>query len=229
MLELRLLELQAEYTNYSASSVDLAVVGLKPDRTREEIAREYAEILAERDAGKDSLIAALRKEVAAAKTPRSYLPSEGVSVGEGTNVHPTCVLVASDGRDIVIGSRTLIRRGAEMVGPITIGSGCSFNRDAYVRANVQIGDNVNIGAFARLVTDTHALAGKGRRAGKVSFPGIKIGDGVFIGIGVTVLGGVTIGDGAVVAAGSLVRDDVAPNTVVAGVPAKLKRTLSGSN
>lgn len=41
----------------------------------------------------------------------------------------------------------------------------------------------------------------------------------------SVLADVTIGDGAVVAAGAVVTKDVAPNTVVGGVPAKLIKAL----
>ena len=40
------------------------------------------------------------------------------------------------------------------------------------------------------------------------------------------LPGITIGDGAIVAAGAVVTKDVAPNTVVAGVPARLLRPLT---
>lgn len=158
-------------------------------------------------------------------TPGHYRPSEGVHLGEGARVHPSCQLFGSEGRDIHIGAKTLIRRGAEMIGPITIGAGCSFNRDAYIRANVHIGDNVNIGAFSRLVTDTHQIAGPQRRAGQWSFPDIRIGNGVFIGVSCTILGGVTIGDGAVVAAGSLVNRDVPAHTIVGGVPARPIKTL----
>jgi acetyltransferase-like isoleucine patch superfamily enzyme len=43
---------------------------------------------------------------------------------------------------------------------------------------------------------------------------------------VLVLGPVTIGEHAVVAGGSLVRDDVAPYTVVAGRPAKVIKTIT---
>jgi phosphonate metabolism protein (transferase hexapeptide repeat family) len=49
---------------------------------------------------------------------------------------------------------------------------------------------------------------------------VTIGNDVWIGHGVTVLPGVSIGDGAVVGAGAVVTRDVAPYTIVAGVPAR---------
>lgn len=48
---------------------------------------------------------------------------------------------------------------------------------------------------------------------------VVIGNDVWIGHGSIVLPGVTIGDGAVVAAGAVVSKDVAPYTIVGGVPA----------
>ncbi|MET3598504.1 CatB-related O-acetyltransferase [Martelella mangrovi] len=51
--------------------------------------------------------------------------------------------------------------------------------------------------------------------------GTTIGNDVWIGARVLVLDGVTVHDGAVVAAGAVVVKDVAPYTVVGGVPAKL--------
>ncbi|WP_157014175.1 DapH/DapD/GlmU-related protein [Mesorhizobium xinjiangense] len=54
-----------------------------------------------------------------------------------------------------------------------------------------------------------------RRANKVS-----IGHDTWLGHGSTVLPGVTIGDGAVVGSGAVVTRDVAPYTIVAGVPAR---------
>lgn len=52
---------------------------------------------------------------------------------------------------------------------------------------------------------------------------VIIGHDVWIGHGVTVLPGVKIGNGAVIGAGAVVSKDVAPYTIVGGVPAKLIR------
>lgn len=49
---------------------------------------------------------------------------------------------------------------------------------------------------------------------------ILVGDDVWIGYRATILSGVTIGQGAVIAAGAVVADDVAPYSIVGGVPAK---------
>lgn len=53
--------------------------------------------------------------------------------------------------------------------------------------------------------------------------GVTIGHDVWIGHGATVLPGVTVGNGAVIGAGAVVSRDVAPYTIVGGVPAKLIR------
>ena len=56
---------------------------------------------------------------------------------------------------------------------------------------------------------------------------VTIGHDVWIGHGATVVAGVTIGNGAVIGAGAVVTKDVAPYTVVGGVPAKfIKRRFS---
>jgi phosphonate metabolism protein (transferase hexapeptide repeat family) len=58
---------------------------------------------------------------------------------------------------------------------------------------------------------------------------VVIGHDVWIGHGATVLPGVTIGNGAVVGSGAVVSKDVAPYTIVGGVPAKLIRERFGKD
>jgi len=55
---------------------------------------------------------------------------------------------------------------------------------------------------------------------------VVVEDNVLIGANAVVLEGCRVGKGAVVAAGAVVVSDVAPNTVVAGVPARLLRPLT---
>lgn len=54
---------------------------------------------------------------------------------------------------------------------------------------------------------------------------VRIGDNVFLGAGAIVLPGVTIGDNVIVGAGSIVTEDVPPNSVVAGNPARVLETV----
>lgn len=52
---------------------------------------------------------------------------------------------------------------------------------------------------------------------------VQVGNDVWIGNNVTIADGVTIGDGAIIGTGAVVTKDVAPYTIVGGVPAKFIR------
>ena len=54
---------------------------------------------------------------------------------------------------------------------------------------------------------------------------IHIGDNVWIGMNAVVLKGVTIGDNSIVAAGAIVTQNVPPNTIVAGNPARIVKEI----
>jgi acetyltransferase-like isoleucine patch superfamily enzyme len=73
------------------------------------------------------------------------------------------------------------------------------------------------------VTTNHQLEPSERR-NTISKP-ITIKENAWIGVAATVTSGVTVGENSVVAAGAVVTDDVPPNTVVAGVPAKAVKDL----
>lgn len=76
-------------------------------------------------------------------------------------------------------------------------------------------DNININ-FKR-------ISGKYRYNNHNTTQPIVIDNNTWIGLNVTILKGVTIGDDAVIAAGAVVNKDVAPNTLVGGVPTKVIR------
>ena len=92
-------------------------------------------------------------------------------------------------------------------------------------APVQIGDGVRIGHDVTMLTINHVIGGVSLRSGESEFSPIVIGDGTWIASRVVILPGVTVGRGAVVAAGAVVTRDVPPNTLVAGVPARVVREL----
>lgn len=92
-------------------------------------------------------------------------------------------------------------------------------------APVHIGSRVQLGHHVVLLTVNHEMGPPSARCGPQVAAPIHIGDGVWIASRVTVLPGVSVGDGSVVAAGAVVSRDVAPNTLVAGVPARFVRVL----
>lgn len=97
---------------------------------------------------------------------------------------------------------------------VFINSGCCFQD----QGGIEIGDNVLIGQQVVIATLNHDLMPQ-KRADMSPAP-VKIGNGVWVGTHATILPGVTVGDNAVIAAGAVVTKDVAPDTVVGGVPAR---------
>lgn len=86
------------------------------------------------------------------------------------------------------------------------------------RSGIKVGRHVNFSSEVALWTVQHDL----RDAAFAAVGGpIVIGDRAWISFRATILPGVTIGEGAVVAAGAVVTSDVAPWTVVGGVPARM--------
>ena len=111
------------------------------------------------------------------------------------------------GKNITVGKRVFIN------------TGCHFQD----QGGIVIGDGTLLGNNVVLVTMNHDFNPHNR---STTYPApIIIGDNVWIGSSVTVVPGVRIGDGAVVGAGAVVTRDVPPNTVVAGVPARVIRVI----
>ncbi len=88
---------------------------------------------------------------------------------------------------------------------------------------ITIEDDVQIGPHVNLTSENHPLDPADRKT--LLLQPVVIRRNAWIGAGATILPGITIGENAIVAAGSVVSRDVPPNTVVAGVPARVVKTL----
>ena len=111
------------------------------------------------------------------------------------------------GKNIVFGKRVFLN------------SGCKFQD----QGGITIGDDVLIGHNVVIATLNHAFNPE-QRGDMIPQP-VRIGNKVWIGSNATILLGATIGDGAIIAAGAVVTKDVAPRTVVGGVPAHFIRNI----
>lgn len=106
---------------------------------------------------------------------------------------------------------------------LSIGHQSMFNVQCFfdLADAISIEDNVVFGPQVMLITGGHVIGSSDFRLGPLAPKPIHIKRGAWLGARCMVLPGVTIGEGAVVAAGAVVVQDVLPNTVVGGVPAKV--------
>lgn len=102
---------------------------------------------------------------------------------------------------------------------VFINSGCCFQDEG----GIEIDDGAMIGHEVVIATINHEFDPRYRK--DIRPEPVKIGKRVWIGAHATILPGVTIGDGAIVGAGAVVTKDVAPYTIVAGVPARKIREV----
>lgn len=111
---------------------------------------------------------------------------------------------------------------------IHLGEDVFINANCYLMdcADITIGNHVFIGPYTGFYTGTHPLDYYRRNIGLEKALPIQIGDNCWFGANVSVMPGVTIGNGCVIAAGSVVTKDVPDNVMVAGVPAKVIKSIN---
>ncbi|MFT8705463.1 sugar O-acetyltransferase [Bifidobacterium aquikefiricola] len=101
----------------------------------------------------------------------------------------------------------------------------NYNLTVLDIAEVRIGDHVMIGPNVNIFTVTHPLDAKKRREYLAKAVPVSIGNDVWIGGSATVLPGVHVGDNVIIAAGAVVTKDVPSDCIVAGVPARVIKSL----
>ena len=174
---------------------------------------------------------AQRTELAAGRRHRDWLsrgvaldpkaivrlaPGGRLEIGEGSTIGPFTILdLLGDPQDPAAAPDSLI-----------IGRRVAINEFNNLRAGgggISIGDGCLISQYVSIIASGHGMARDTFMRDQpwaTARRGVSIGADVWLGAGSTLLPGVSIGEGAVVAAGAVVTADVAPYSIVAGVPAR---------
>jgi acetyltransferase-like isoleucine patch superfamily enzyme len=145
---------------------------------------------------------------------------QGISIGENSYIMHGSVLHVYNFRDL---PHAFIRIGADsLIGELNVLRG---------QGGITIGDRVYTAPMVQLLAVNHIYSDPNRPMLEqgITAAGIVVEDDVWIGAGAVVTDGVRIGKGAVIAAGAVVTKDVPPHTVVAGVPARMLKTIDGTD
>lgn len=135
-----------------------------------------------------------------------YARALGIEIARGAGIHLGCyVWFYGPGQ---------IRRDR-----VRIGENSRINRNCTldVRGGLEIGADVSVSPEVAILSAAHSVSDPGFR---VELRRVAIEDHVFIGTRAVILPGVTLSRGSVVGAGAVVTADVAPFTIVGGVPAR---------
>jgi acetyltransferase-like isoleucine patch superfamily enzyme len=127
------------------------------------------------------------------------------------------------GNNVKIGAFVEIQKNA------LVGNNCKISSHTFICEGVTIEDDVFVGHGVTFINDIYPRAttgGKLQSEADWKVEKTLVKRGASIGSGATILAKVTIGENAIIGAGSVVTRDVPPNTIVAGNPACILRTLS---
>jgi acetyltransferase-like isoleucine patch superfamily enzyme len=122
-----------------------------------------------------------------------------------------------------VGTFVEIQKGA------SIGKNCKISSHTFICEGVHIGDGVFVGHNVTFINDKYPRSvnpdGSMQTDEDWKLEETFVKKGASIGSSSTIMCGITIGENSIVGAGAVVTKDVPPNSVVAGVPAKVIKQL----
>ncbi|HEY1597139.1 MAG TPA: acyltransferase [Thermoleophilaceae bacterium] len=170
--------------------------------------------------------------------PASTAPRDALGpleLGERATVGANAVLLAGAriGAGAVVGDRAHVRERAVVGEGSVVGSGSAVDNDVTIGARVKIQTACYLTAFSVVEDDVFVAPGvtttndndMGRHDRGARLRGATLRRACRVGAGAILLPGIEVGEEAFVAAGALVTHDVAPRTLVKGVPAKVAREV----
>ena len=129
----------------------------------------------------------------------------------------------------IIGDGSKVGTFVEIQNGVTIGKNCKISSHSFICEGVHIKDGVFIGHNVSFINDKYPSSvnkdNSIKKTGDWKMIKTVIEDRASIGTSSTILSGIRIGKNSIVGAGSVVTKDVLDNTVVAGNPAKIIRTI----
>jgi acetyltransferase-like isoleucine patch superfamily enzyme len=181
-----------------------------------------------------------RMPISNANTTRPIQSAFGrVTVGSGSILGANCALytdivlgehvligdLASIREGCTVGDRAIVGRGVMMLYNCSVGAFTRVQDQAHLVGNMRIEEHVFIGMQVVTTNDNDVYLRRFGLETPGTIGGPKVRRFAAIGAGATILPGVEIGEGALVAAGAVVTRDVAPWTIVAGIPARVMRPV----
>ncbi len=128
------------------------------------------------------------------------------------------------GDDVKIGTFVEIQKGAK------VGNRCKVSSHTFICEGVTLEDEVFVGHNVTFTNDRfpRSTNGTGQLQTDADWTCIPtlVKKGASIGSGATLLCGITIGENAMIGAGSVVTRDVPPDTIVAGNPARVIKSIA---
>lgn len=151
--------------------------------------------------------------------------SSDVKLGQGVKLSKFINLYGCQ-----VGDETKIGAFVEIQKNASVGRRCKISSHTFICEGVTIEDNVFVGHGVTFINDSFPRAttsdGELQTESDWGVERTVIKRGASIGSGATILSKVVIGENAIVGAGSVVTRDVPPNTIVAGNPAKVLRSIA---
>ena len=150
--------------------------------------------------------------------------------GRGSKIYASVRMDTPPYRRFTIGKRSVVESYScinNAVGDVIVGDHTRIGLHNTVIGPVTIGSHVNLAQGIVVTALNHNFENPKLRIDEqgVSTQPVTIGDDVWIGANAVILPGVAIGSHVVVAAGAVVTKDVPSHTLVAGVPAKVIKSI----